>query len=160
MSGDHAAFAAWLRERAKLAGYDLDERGMTSRLAEASGIDSGQMSRAVRGLAIPAIEGQRGLARVFRVPLSEAMIRAGWAEPEDFDMPAPVPQKIDLVDVAAQLDVPEDRRATFASAIETIAAVFVAGDKMSVGFTIGPPKAPDVGARAIPGEAAIGELGE
>ncbi|WP_042400108.1 helix-turn-helix domain-containing protein [Streptacidiphilus carbonis] len=96
MSGEHDDFARWLRERARIAGFDLDQRGMTSRLAEASGIDPAQMSRAVRGLSVPAIEGQRGLAKALGLKLPEVMIRAGSATPDDFppqwdldDSPAP-----------------------------------------------------------------------
>ena len=96
MSGDYASFAAWLRERATSVGFDLDARGGIAKLAAASGIDPAQMSRALRGLAVPAIEGQRGLARALHVKLPEVMIRAGSAEPADFpaswgldDNPAP-----------------------------------------------------------------------
>lgn len=84
MSGEHEDFALWLRERAALVGYDTTKRGMISRLAEASGNDPAQMSRFLRGQAIPAIEGQRGLAKVLKVKLPEVMIRAGSAQPEDF----------------------------------------------------------------------------
>jgi transcriptional regulator with XRE-family HTH domain len=125
MSGDYTAFAAWLRHRAKLAGYDLDERGMTSRLAEASGIDSGQMSRAVRGLAIPAIEGQRGLAKALGLKLPEVMIQAGIAEPDDFPSPGQPQADIPEGAVASLLaicdsfgvDEPEKRTAWMVNAI-------------------------------------------
>jgi transcriptional regulator with XRE-family HTH domain len=149
MSGDSTAFAAWLRERAKLAGYDLDERGMTSRLAEASGIDSGQMSRAVRGLAVPAIEGQRGLARALNIPVLDVLIASGYlraeditealrawqvaAEGQDFsqytagddppaDRTAALEQEPDLWGLSKVLGVPTHERETFVAVVETTMA--------------------------------------
>lgn len=85
MSGEHQAFADWLKARAAAAGYDLDKRGTISRLAEESGVDPAQMSRFLRGQAIPAIEGQRGIAKALDIFLPEVMINAGVAVPGDFD---------------------------------------------------------------------------
>lgn len=84
MSGEHQAFADWLRQRAEQAGYDLDKRGVISQLARDSGNDPAQMSRFLRGQAIPAVEGQAGLARAFGIKLPEVMIQAGSAKPDDF----------------------------------------------------------------------------
>lgn len=110
MSGEHDDFATWLQQRATEVGYDFAQRGTISRLAEASGNDPAQMSRFLRGQAIPAIEGQRGLARALHVKLPEVMIRAGSAEPADFpanwgldDAPAPPLSSYDIEQIWMRL---------------------------------------------------------
>lgn len=120
MSGDYTGFAAWLRERATAANFDLNARGGTAKLAAASGIDPAQMSRALRGQAVPAIEGQRGLAKALGVELSEVMIHAGSAEPDDFPAPGASPS---LTELANHLGVPADQQQTFAGLIAALAEV-------------------------------------
>ena len=118
MSGDHEDFAAWLRERAASVGFDTTKRGMISRLAEASGVDTGQMSRFLRGQALPAIDGQRGIAKALKVKLPEVMIRAGSAEPDDF---SPGEDGLTLTDVAEALVVPASKRAEFVDLVVALA---------------------------------------
>lgn len=123
MSGDHEEFALWLRERAAAVGFDTTQRGMISRLAEASGVDTGQMSRFLRGQAIPAIEGQRGIAKALDVKLPEVMIRAGSAEPEDFEDAAPRPPSYELERAAEILGVPPGKRRTYVQLMKSMAAL-------------------------------------
>ncbi len=112
MDGEHQAFADWLRERALGAGYDTFQRGVISQLARDSGNDPAQMSRFLRGQAIPAIDGQRGLARALGITLPEVMINAGVAEPSDFADYRETPLRGDsLDDIANELDAtPLERR--------------------------------------------------
>lgn len=119
MSGDYDGFAAWLRERAVAAGFDLDARGGIAKLSTASGIDPAQMSRALRGLAVPAIEGQRGLAKALGIKLPEVMIRAGSAQADDF----PDPGVPDLATVAENLGVPAANRERFVTLVEMVAGL-------------------------------------
>lgn len=111
MSDDHQAFADWLKQRAGQAGYDLAKRGVISELARDSGNDPAQMSRFLRGQAIPAIEGQRGLAKALGIKLPPVMIAAGTATPEDFeDYREPPRREISLDAVADELDATETER--------------------------------------------------
>lgn len=84
MADEPEAFADWLKERAEQEDYDFSLRGTAATFAAASGVDPGQMSRFLRGQAVPSIEGQRGIARALGIKLPEVMVRAGTAEPDDF----------------------------------------------------------------------------
>lgn len=112
MSCEHQAFADWLRQRAEQAGYDLDKRGVISQLARDSGNDPAQMSRFLRGQAIPAVEGQAGLARAFGIKLPEVMIQAGTAKPDDFPDygQRPGPRRYSLDEAADELGVTDEER--------------------------------------------------
>ncbi|MHA6764726.1 helix-turn-helix domain-containing protein [Streptacidiphilus sp. PAMC 29251] len=121
MSSEHEDFARWLRERAAFVGYDTTKRGMISRLAEASGNDPAQMSRFLRGQAIPAIDGQRGLAKALKVKLPEVMIRAGSAQPEDFDDVAPRTPSYEIERAAELLGVPPGKRTAYVRLMKSMA---------------------------------------
>lgn len=121
MSGEHDDFATWLRERAAAVGFDTTQRGMISRLAEAAGVDTGQMSRFLRGQAIPAIEGQRGIAKALRVKLPEVMIRAGSAEPDDFEDAAPRSPSYEIERAVELLGVPPHLRQTYVQLMKSMA---------------------------------------
>lgn len=121
MSGEHEDFARWLRERAAFVGYDTTQRGMISRLAEASGVDTGQMSRFLRGQATPAIDGQRGIAKALGVKLPEVMIRAGSAQPDDFDDVAPRSTSYEIERAAEILGVPAGQRQVYVRMMKSMA---------------------------------------
>lgn len=139
MSGEHASFAAWLREHALAAGIDLDVRGGPAKLASLSGVDPAQMSRAVRGLHIPAIEGQRGLARALGVPVLEVLVASGYLRGEDiaeafkswqgtgtdmdlsqYTAAAPEP---DIANLAAMLEIPAEQRPAFDTLVRRLADI-------------------------------------
>lgn len=117
MSGEHQAFADWLQEMAGLADYDLKKRGAVSKLARDTGNDPAQMSRFLRGQAIPAIEGQRGIAKALGLKLPDVMIVTGLAEPDDF-YAAPVHSVRCACD-----DVPESHRRQFNEVVKLLIAL-------------------------------------
>ncbi|MFC1418560.1 hypothetical protein [Streptacidiphilus cavernicola] len=121
MSGEHEDFARWLRQRAAFMGFDTTKRGMISRLAEAAGVDTGQMSRFLRGQALPAIEGQRGLAKALGVKLPEVMIRAGSAQPDDFDDVTPRSTSYEIERAAEILGVPPGQRRVYVRMMKSMA---------------------------------------
>lgn len=139
MSGEQASFAAWLRETAQAAGFDLDSRGGAARLASAAGIDPGQLSRALRGLAVPSIEGQRGLAKAIGVPMLEMLLSSGYLRPEDiaevirawqttdtdvdYSQYTAGPREPDLPALASAYNIPADQRANFMELVEAVAAL-------------------------------------
>lgn len=84
MSGEHGDFADWLKARAEQEDYNFAVRGTAATFATDSGVDPAQMSRFLRGQAVPSVEGQRGIAKALGVKLPEVMVRAGTAEPDDF----------------------------------------------------------------------------
>ena len=86
MTSVNETFAAWLSDRARAAGYEIDgsRSGGKAKLAEDSGVSRGQVGRALAGDTIPDITSQRRLAKALRAPLAEMLIRSGLAEPEDF----------------------------------------------------------------------------
>lgn len=137
MSGEHQAFADWLRERAEKAGYDFAKRGTISRLAEDSGNDPAQMSRFLRGQAIPAIDGQAGLARALGIKLPPVMIATGTAEPDDFpsdpvDGPVWTRSSYDIELIlkayAEDLGMSEDQTRRFIRMVKLIAADYASSD--------------------------------
>lgn len=121
MSDDHQAFADWLKRRAEQVGYDFTKRGTISELARASGNDTAQMSRFLRGQAIPAIDGQAGLARALGIKLPEVMVNAGTAKPEDFEDYSPAPARATSLDaVADELHASETERAILGSMVRSM----------------------------------------
>jgi transcriptional regulator with XRE-family HTH domain len=133
MSDDHQAFADWLKERAARAGYDLEKRGVVSELARDSGNDPGQMSRFLRGQAIPAIEGQRGLAKALGIKLPPVMIAAGSAEPGDFETAEPA-RPLTLEEAAERMGLEGAERDLFirsaAPVLEMLESVRTAGARL------------------------------
>jgi transcriptional regulator with XRE-family HTH domain len=128
MSDDHQAFADWLKQRAVEADYDFSRRGTISTFALDSGNDPAQMSRFLRGQAVPAIEGQRGIARALGVKLPEVMVHAGVAEPEDFEDYSEKPARTTSLDaVADEMNATEAERAVLGGMLRAILPTLRAG---------------------------------
>lgn len=118
-------FAPWLRNLAKRAGYDPDTRGGTAALADAAGIDRGQLSRALNGKARPSIDYLRALARVLPTTLRELLIRSGWAQEDELPTEGtPPPGPIDLHAVAREFGVPPEKIELFVRLVEGAAQTF------------------------------------
>lgn len=75
MEDQMTALALWLRERAAAVGCNPEERGGTAELARRSGLDVGQVSRALRGKSIPNARNAVQLAAALEVPVDEMLQR-------------------------------------------------------------------------------------
>jgi transcriptional regulator with XRE-family HTH domain len=117
--GEHQEFAAWLRERAIAAGYDLSSQraGGRTKLAADTGISLSQIARTLSGDNRPDIETQRRLSKALHVPLREMLIRSSTILPEDLPaqgQPLPV-SNLSAEEVADSWGIrPEDRGLFFA----------------------------------------------
>lgn len=107
------AISRWLQHEMPRRGYPLGgpRAGGISRLAEDAGIPQASMSRIVNGRAEPSIESLRKLAQLWKIPLGEILVHAGYAElkdlyylaaPPDADNDAPpvkIPADVSLPDL-------------------------------------------------------------
>jgi transcriptional regulator with XRE-family HTH domain len=133
---EHADFAAWLRDRAIAAGYDLSSprAGGRSKLATDTGISLSQIARVLSGNNRPDIDTQRRLAKALRVPLREMLIRSGTVAEEDLpapgeaSLPATPLTDIDLAEKARSWGIPEDKIHLFVAAIESVASAMADPD--------------------------------
>lgn len=83
MNTDRETFTAWLREKARAAGFDPDVRGGIAALAKAAGVDQAPVSRALSGSMVPKVDTQRALAKAFGIQPMEMYIRSGTISAED-----------------------------------------------------------------------------
>lgn len=135
-------YAEWLRQKAKAAGYDVDSaKGGRSKLAAAADMSVTQVGRTLAGETVPSVESQRGLCRALKakgvnVSLDEMMVRSGVAEWDDFSTGGQE-RSADLIDVAAQLGVPEGRREEYRRMMTAMAEVTKTGWTMEFQLNLG-----------------------
>lgn len=143
-------FAPWLRDLAKRAGYDPDTRGGPAALAQAAGIDRGQLSRALNGKARPSIDYLRALAAVLPTTLRELLIRSGWATADELPevgASAPSIRDVDLHSLARQFGIPPEKIELFVRVVESTAEQFAGDEKpTNVGAHTQTGGQPNVGA--------------
>jgi transcriptional regulator with XRE-family HTH domain len=75
-------FADWFRATAADAGYDFTQRGTAATFARYADVDHGQISRILRGEAIPKASTMVKLAAVLGVTVEEMARRAAGEESE------------------------------------------------------------------------------
>lgn len=80
MADQLTPFAEWLRKRAAAAGYDPEKRGSTAKLARASGIDVGQISRFLNGKGEPSSGNLASLADALGAGVDEMARRIAGME--------------------------------------------------------------------------------
>lgn len=114
MSTDREKFAAWLRDKARAAGFDPDVRGGIAALAKAAGVDQAPVSRALSGAMTPKVDTQRALAKAFGIQPMEMYVRSGTISAEDVaeaGLDVPTSTTSPTVDaVADRWNVPAERR--------------------------------------------------
>lgn len=124
---EHEEFAAWLRDRAMAAGYDLSgpRAGGRTRLSFHTGISLSQIARVLSGNNRPDIDTQRRLAKALNIPIREMLIRSRTLSEEDLPAPGEVPTPLtqaDLEATARSFGIPEEKIHLFVTAVESVAS--------------------------------------
>jgi transcriptional regulator with XRE-family HTH domain len=86
MTTELSDFAVWLRDVAARAGYDPEKHGSTAKLARASGIDVGQISRFLNGKGVPSSPNLAALADALKVEVDEMARRIAGMEIRSSDV--------------------------------------------------------------------------
>jgi transcriptional regulator with XRE-family HTH domain len=106
------AISRWLQHEMPRRGYPLGgpRAGGISRLAEDAGIPQASMSRIVNGRAEPSIESLRKLATLWKIPLGEMLVHAGYADLNDLHVvvaPADAAPDAPPVSLPAHVSLPD-----------------------------------------------------
>lgn len=95
-------FAAYVREAALAAGYEVDKprSGAKLKLAAEAGMSPSTLSRMLSGERMPDPKYFQGLANALHVPVNEFLVEAGIIGRESLDLRAVLDQPVTPEDVA------------------------------------------------------------
>ncbi|MFE9098526.1 helix-turn-helix domain-containing protein [Streptomyces sp. NPDC007264] len=101
-------FAAYVREAARRAGYDIDSPrgGGKTALARDTGMSPSSVGRMIAGKAMPDPAYFESLAAALRVPLSELLVLSGLISRDVFTEQQP-PRSLSPREAAAELGIKE-----------------------------------------------------
>ena len=120
--GGDKVFAAWFRDVARTAGYDVDEtygKGWKRQLADDSGVSESAVGRYTMGQSLPSPAMASALAPQLNVSVDDLLVKSGHKTPADVldsggsPGPAcetPTARRLDIYLAARKLDDPERQR--------------------------------------------------
>lgn len=117
--GGDKVFAAWFRDVARAAGYDVDEirgKGWKRQLADDSGVSESAVGRYSMGQSLPSPAMSSALAPQLKVKVDDLLVKSGHKTPADvvdsggsagLGCETPTARRLDIYLAAREPDDPE-----------------------------------------------------